>query len=317
MHCVDRIGFGFNRDPQMLGSSVALALPGAGTVKQYELVSKTVAGIELAATQHIANASVIQSGGHTVMKFSRALATTSIHVDKPSRVVWAYGGSNTLAYVITGSNCVGQARVLTLWCPCAAVPSPLCKLYTSKHTAKGVNTINVRDAGCFRMTSCSGHGACASGVGGSCTCDTGYSGADCSACDTGFSNTDGVCSAASADVTLTFTAGADVSDADFRTALLADLATALSIPVARLSIVSTDTVARTAKIRVSGTTEAGATPVAALVEQIQAQVADASSALRTGSSSQHVDPSASVGVRCGPRARFGVAVQLAHTLPLL
>lgn len=93
----NRIGFGFNSGPQMLGSSVALALPGAGTVKQYDLNAKTVAGVALASTQHIANVSVIQSGGHTVMKFSRALPTAPVHLDQPSKVVWAYGGSNSLA----------------------------------------------------------------------------------------------------------------------------------------------------------------------------------------------------------------------------
>lgn len=86
-------------------------------MKQYNLESKTLAGVDEEASPQLFNASIVSGGGRTVMRFSRPLlappegpgrrrlSTVAINPIGDTKIVWAYGSGSSLACV-RGLSCM-------------------------------------------------------------------------------------------------------------------------------------------------------------------------------------------------------------------
>ena len=116
------MGLGFNTVAQMLGSTAIIGVPGS-TVKQYNLESKTLAGVDEEASPQLFNASIVSGGGRTVMRFSRPLlappegpgrrrlSTVAINPIGDTKIVWAYGSGSSLACVGDLAACSRAALI--------------------------------------------------------------------------------------------------------------------------------------------------------------------------------------------------------------
>ena len=90
------LGIGFGRSPGMIKPHSVIAKPGDGTVKEYTITQKDVAGITLQSSQDLTATSVGTVDGSTVVRFTRKKVSSDRNDvdigDFNTRVSYAYGG---------------------------------------------------------------------------------------------------------------------------------------------------------------------------------------------------------------------------------
>jgi hypothetical protein len=99
------VGFGVSRDGLMPGSEVVIAMPdqaqGASNPGKYNISGRNQGAIVLSGQQTLTDASFEQSGGVTILRFTKALAEDGeleISATGPNTFVYAVGSSNTFGY---------------------------------------------------------------------------------------------------------------------------------------------------------------------------------------------------------------------------
>lgn len=99
------VGFGVSPSGQMVGGEVVIGLPddanSATNPGKYLLSQRSQAGVNLAASQTLQNATIVQENGVTSLTFTKLLLEPGEVAIDPNGVntfIWAVGSSNPLAY---------------------------------------------------------------------------------------------------------------------------------------------------------------------------------------------------------------------------